>query len=127
MKEYNIIEAVEYLKQNKDAVFVKMDDPEEIATFINKEIFESEGYNDVFNVKDIESKWILQTLQRTHAEIMSNWFKTKRNDIWLKVEAYIHEKSNTAEKYLFDEDWHDKEFFNDLEMKTDKEIQEMED
>jgi hypothetical protein len=131
MKEYNIIEAVEYLKNNynadvylKDKSHIKL----KLDSYYSSAEYEVYICNSMQETRTkmwasmVLDKWIIpetETPQRTHAEIMKNWFYP--SDSWFKVEGYSPEKS----KYYFIDKWRDKEFFNDLEMKTDQEMQEM--
>ena len=51
--------------------------------------------------------------QRTHEEIMSNWFKDGNG--WHKVDVYTP-SNQSSHCYYFYHDWRLKEYFNTLEM-----------
>ena len=130
-KKFNIIDAVKYLEKNPDAI---------IKSEIEKNCFlVLDGYFDSCHQKvmikkqdssldplwviDFEHNWILEESekkQRTHKEIISNWFKTGHD--WMKIECY----GEDDKCYYFDGSRYKKEYFNNLEMKTDEEIKEME-
>ncbi len=61
--------------------------------------------------------------QRTHKEIMSNWFKGMYG--YYEYVEFNPDK-NTYFKYYFNGDWRSKDYFNTLEMLTDEQIRNME-
>ena len=125
MKEFNIIEAIEYLKKDCDAdIFVKGKPHLKLKLTAYSNDYEvyiinnTTGNNRITNWASLfQSTFILQESekpQRTHQEIMTNWFCRRDGNLWMKVMEYYDKKSE--EKYFINEEWRTKEYFNDLEM-----------
>jgi len=66
-------------------------------------------------------KYRIKETWRSHPEIISNWFKIPGTPDWGKIERFCE----MTKSYWFDMSWKCRDFFNDLEMKTDEEMKEM--
>jgi hypothetical protein len=66
-------------------------------------------------------KYRIKETQRSHPEIVSNWFRIPGTNDWEKIKTF----SKTSKTYWFDASWRYKDYFNDLEMKTDEEMKRM--
>jgi hypothetical protein len=118
----NIIEAVEYLKKNPSAVITR--DGGGIRLHFNA-YDDPLSNNSTLNINDILMDWTVEKpikLQRTHAEIMRNWFKSEHGE-WLKVGGYQTQNSDFNEGYLFSGKHYFLSYFNTLEMKTQEEME----
>jgi len=123
MKEFNIIEAVKYLKNNYTADIHLKDKPHiklKLDTYSKSyEVYICNSSMGVGKRKNWASffleKWILEEpekSQRTHEEIMTNWFKDNEVDAWMKIVKY----DPITKMYIFNNRYMLKDFFNDLEM-----------
>ena len=67
--------------------------------------------------------------KRTHVEIVNNWFwyndcwRKGYNDCWQKVTAV----GKYEYKYFFDGSWKKRDFFNNLEMLTPEQMEQLDD
>jgi hypothetical protein len=126
MKEMNFIEAYNYKKENPDTTVYR-----ELPHGSSRKLFFQDGklcfkylfgeaVSNFLGVNDINGTWYAGPSKqpgRTHAEIMRNWFYL--DHIWEKVSNYDPIKKDY---YIYDS-WHEREFFDECEMKTQEEIE----